>query len=89
MRAVVTVMGKDKTGIIAKTSTLLAENGVNILDIAQTILQDIFTMTMMVDIENCKIGFDELAAKLDELGREIGLEIRIQHSDIFNSMHRI
>ena len=46
-------------------------------------------MTMMVDIENCKIGFDELAAKLDELGREIGLEIRIQHSDIFNSMHRI
>lgn len=89
MRAVVTVMGKDKTGIIAKTSTLLAENGVNILDIAQTILQDIFTMTMMVDIENCKIGFDELAAKIDELGCEIGLEIRIQHSDIFNSMHRI
>ncbi len=89
MRAVVTVMGKDRTGIIAKTSTLLAENGVNILDIAQTILQDIFTMTMMVDIEKCSIGFDELAAKLDELGREIGLEIRIQHSDIFNSMHRI
>lgn len=89
MRAVVTVMGKDRTGIIAKTSTLLADNGVNILDIAQTILQDIFTMTMMVDIEKCSIGFDELAAKLDELGREIGLEIRIQHSDIFNSMHRI
>lgn len=89
MRAVVTVMGKDRTGIIAKTSTLLAENGVNILDIAQTILQDIFTMTMMVDIEKCSIGFDELAAKLDELGRDIGLEIRIQHSDIFNSMHRI
>lgn len=89
MRAVVTVMGKDKTGIIAKTSTLLAENGVNILDIAQTILQDIFTMTMMVDIDNCKIDFDELSAQLDNLGREIGLEIRIQHSDIFNSMHRI
>ena len=67
MRAVVTVMGKDRTGIIAKTSTLLAENGVNILDIAQTILQDIFTMTMMVDIEKCSIGFDELAAYLDQL----------------------
>ncbi|MDD6914860.1 MAG: ACT domain-containing protein [Eubacteriales bacterium] len=89
MRAVVTVMGTDKTGIIAKTSGLLADNNVNILDITQTILQDIFTMIMMVDIEKCKVGFKELSDKLDELGNEIGVEIRIQHTDIFNSMHRI
>ena len=79
-------MGTDKTGIIAKTSGLLADNN---LDITQTILQDIFTMIMMVDIEKCKVGFKELSDKLEELGNEIGVEIRIQHTDIFNSMHRI
>ena len=89
MRAVVTVMGRDKTGIIAKTSTMLAEYNINILDITQTILQDIFTMIMMVDIEKCKVGFKELSDKLEELGNEIDVEIRIQHTDIFNSMHRI
>lgn len=89
MRAVVTVMGTDKTGIIAKTSGLLADNNVNILDITQTILQDIFTMIMIVDIEKCKVGFKELSDMLEGLGKEIGVEIRIQHTDIFNSMHRI
>ena len=89
MRAVVTVMGQDKTGIIAKTSTMLAENNINILDITQTILQDIFTMIMMVDTKNCTIGFDELSRNLETLGSEIGVEIRIQHADIFKSMHRI
>jgi len=89
MRAVVTVMGRDKTGIIAKTSTMLAEYNINILDITQTILQDIFTMIMMVDTKNCTIGFDELSSNLESLGNEIGVEIKIQHADIFNSMHRI
>lgn len=89
MRAVVTVMGRDKTGIIAKTSTMLAEYNINILDITQTILQDIFTMIMMVDTKNCTIGFDELSGNLESLGNEIGVEIKIQHTDIFNSMHRI
>lgn len=89
MRAIVTVMGKDRTGIIAKTSGLLAENGVNILDITQTILQDIFTMVMLVDIDGSKIEFKELAEALTELGEELSVEIRIQHEDIFNSMHRI
>lgn len=89
MRAIVTVMGIDKTGIIAKTSTLLAENDVNILDITQTILQDFFTMVMLVDVEKSKISFGELSDKLEVLGEELGLEIRIQHEDIFNSMHRI
>ncbi len=89
MRAIVTVMGVDKTGIIAKTSTLLADNEVNILDITQTILQDFFTMVMLVDVEKSKVSFKELSDKLEALGQELGLEIRIQHEDIFNSMHRI
>ncbi len=89
MRAVVTVMGKDQTGIIAKTSTLLADNGVNILDITQTILQDIFTMVMVVDIKDLKIEFSDLGEQLSKLGKDMGLEIRIQHEDIFNSMHRV
>ena len=89
MRAVVTVMGKDRTGIIAATSGLLAENDVNILDITQTILQDLFTMVMLVDIEKAKIDFKALGTKLEDLGKELGVEIRVQHEDIFNSMHRI
>ncbi len=89
MRAVVTVMGKDRTGIIAATSGLLAENDVNILDITQTILQDLFTMVMLVDIEKSKIDFKHLGEKLEELGKNLGVEIRVQHEDIFNSMHRI
>lgn len=89
MRAVVTVMGKDRTGIIARTSALLAENEINILDITQTIIQDIFTMVMFVDIEKSVIGFSEIAEQLDKLAKGLSLEIRIQHEDIFNSMHRI
>lgn len=89
MRAVVTVMGADKPGIIAKTSTLLADNNVNILDITQTIVQGIFTMVMLVDIEKSKLNLSELSKSLDTLGKELGVEIKIQHEDIFNSMHRI
>ncbi len=89
MRAVVTVMGQDRTGIIAKTSALLAENEINILDITQTIIQDIFTMVMFVDIKKSKIGFSEISEKLNALSKELSLEIHIQHEDIFNSMHRI
>ncbi len=89
MRAVVTVIGVDKTGIIAKTSGLLASNDINILDITQTILQDLFTMVMLVDIDKSKIGFGELSKQLEELGVELGVEIRVQHEDIFKSMHRI
>lgn len=89
MRAVVTVMGSDKHGIIAKTSTLLADNDVNILDITQTIVQEIFTMVMLVDIDNSKLNLTDLAKALNELGEKLEVEIRIQHEDIFNSMHRI
>ena len=89
MKAVLTVMGIDKTGIIAKTSSLLYENDINILDINQTIMQNIFTMVMLVDVSSTKLDFGELYDKLAGLGKELGVEIRIQHEDIFNSMHRI
>lgn len=89
MKAFVTVMGEDRKGIIAKTSTLLADNDINILDINQTIIQTTFTMVMLVDIKESKTSFADLVKQLEGLGAELGLEIRIQHEDIFNSMHRI
>ena len=89
MRAVITVIGKDKVGIIAGVSNILAESNVNILDITQTIMQDVFTMITLVDISSCNIPFDILSEKLDKKGVELGLKIQIQHEDIFNSMHRI
>lgn len=89
MRAVITVLGKDRVGIIAGVSNILAESNVNILDITQTIMQDVFTMITLVDISGCNIPFDILSEKLDKKGVEMGLKIQIQHEDIFNSMHRI
>jgi len=89
MRAVITVIGSDKVGIIARVATLLADNGVNILDISQTTMQDIFTMIMLTDISANKLKFTELVDALDDLGNQMGLSIRAQHEDIFNSMHRI
>ena len=89
MRAVLTVIGKDKVGIIANVSGILAEKNVNILDISQTIMGGFFTMVMMVNIEGSSMNFTELSEKLSEKGKELGVEIRIQHEDIFNSMHRI
>lgn len=89
MRAVITVLGKDRVGIIAGVSNILAESNVNILDITQTIMKDVFTMITLVDISSCNIPFDTLSEKLDKKGVELGLKIQIQHEDIFNSMHRI
>ena len=89
MRAVVTVMGHDKPGIIAGTSGLLAENNVNILDITQTIVQNIFTMVMLVEIRSNSPDLSALSDALKNLGKSLEVEIRIQHEDIFNSMHRI
>ncbi|PYG87569.1 ACT domain-containing protein [Ruminiclostridium sufflavum DSM 19573] len=89
MKAVITVLGKDRVGIISGVSNILAESNVNILDITQTIMQDVFTMITLVDISGCNIPFDVLSAKLDKKGVELGLKIQIQHEDIFNSMHRI
>lgn len=89
MKAIITVIGEDKVGIIAKVSSLLASTNVNILDISQTVLQDYFTMMMLVDISGLNIPQDELNEELDRVGEELGLSIKLQHEDIFRSMHRI
>ena len=89
MRAVVTVTGKDNKGIIAKVSGFLAEKKVNIEDISQTILRDFFAMIMLVDLSGATDGIAQLAKECEELGKEIGMSIYIQHEDIFNAMHSI
>jgi UPF0237 protein CA_C0478 len=88
MKAIVTVIGKDKVGIIAKVSGLLSEMGVNVEDISQTILQDYFAMMMLVDVSSSG-SISAVAESLDALGKSVGVNIRIQHEDIFNAMHRI
>ena len=89
MNAIVTVIGKDKVGIIAAVCNKLAEMNVNVLDISQTILDGKFTMVMAVDAANANVGFEELAAQLRELGEGMELSIRIQREEIFDAMHRI
>ena len=89
MRAVITVLGKDMVGILAKVSAKCAEVDVNVIEVTQSILQDLFAMIMMVDISKSTIPFDELSKKLQDIGAEMGLTIHVMHEDIFNSMHRI
>lgn len=89
MRAIVTVIGKDKSGIIAKVSTALADNQVNIEDISQTLLQGNFTMLMLCDLEGSSLSLKELASVLNEVGEKAGVSIHVQHEDIFNAMHKI
>jgi len=89
MRAIVTVIGKDKPGIIAGVSAALAENSVNIEDISQTIVQGNFTMLMLCDLSNSKLSLKELKTELLTLGEEIGVSIHVPHEAIFNAMHKI
>lgn len=89
MRAVVTVVGKDKTGIISKVSTFLAEREVNILDISQTIMDEYFAMIMLVDPSRASVGLSELADECRAMGEKIGMSIHVQHEDIFNAMHSV
>ena len=89
MKAVITVTGRDNIGIIARVSTECAKYGANILDISQTIMQDLFTMIMLVDMGDCSKQFDAIRSELDKMAEEINVTIKIQHEDIFNSMHRI
>ena len=89
MNAIVTVVGRDKVGIIASICALLAENNVNILDISQTILQGSFTLVMAVDVSKSSAPVGELREKLEELGRKMEISIRIQREEIFDAMHRI
>ncbi len=88
-KTVITVVGKDSVGIIAKVCTYLAENKINILDISQTIIQGFFNMMMIVDANHTSKEFLTLAHELEELGKEIGVDIKCQHEDIFDKMHRI
>lgn len=89
MRAIITVTGKDRPGIIAAVCVLLSESDINILDISQTVMQDFFTMTMLIDLTECKKDFSEVSDSLDTKGKEMGLIIRVQREDIFDKMHRI
>lgn len=89
MKGIITVVGKDKVGIIGRVCTLLSEKQINILDISQTILQGYFNMMMIVDLSQSTVSFDKVVDALEELGREIEVDIRLQHEAIFDSMHRI
>lgn len=89
MKSIITVVGLDQVGIIAGVCNLLAENNVNVLDINQSILDEYFNMIMIVDIEKSKVNFETLTDALNDLGKNLGVTIQIQHDSIFQSMHRI
>ena len=89
MKAIVTVVGKDRVGIIAAVCTELAAYEVNVLDIRQTVMQGYFTMMMAVDVANSTCPVAELAQKLEEKGKEMGMSIRLQREEIFQAMHRV
>ena len=88
-RTIITVVGKDRVGIIAKVCTYLANNRINILDISQTIVQGFFNMMMVVDATEAPKNFDEISDELAQIGAEIGVVIKAQHEDIFDKMHRL
>lgn len=90
MRAIITVAGKDRVGIIASVTHTLAERNVNVLDITQTILPpDFFTMVMLVDTGACTVSFGDLVDQMAALGKDMGMDIRVQREDTFQAMHRI
>ena len=88
-RTIITVVGKDTKGIIARVCTYLADNNVNILDISQTIVQEYFNMMMIVDMQKMEKPFVYVADELDQLGQSIGVQVKCQREEIFNMMHRI
>lgn len=89
MRAVITVVGKDMVGIIADVTTIMRKHDINILDITQSILDDLFVMVMLTDISKAKVELTAFAEELTALGDQMGLKIHVMHEDVFNSMHRI
>ena len=88
-RTIITVVGKDTVGIIAKVCTYLAENSINILDISQTIVQEYFNMMMIVDMSKMTKSFEEVADELANVGKELGVQVKCQREEIFDMMHRI
>ena len=89
MKAVITVIGKDRVGIIAAISAILADSNVNILDISQTIMQEYFTMIMLAELDPEQTAIAALAEKLNAVGERLGVQIRVQHDAIFTAMHRV
>ena len=89
MKAIITVLSTDREGIIAQVSGKLYEYGINILDISQTVLSTYFTMVMLVDLSKMKVSFKEMTGLLEKMGEELGMEIRMQRSEIFDAMHRV
>ncbi len=89
MRIVLTIVGKDRVGIIARVSSVLAEHNINILNINQNIMDGFFNMVLIANMENADLQLDKVKAVFNELGKEIGVEIRVQSEDIFTAMHRI
>lgn len=88
-RTIITVVGKDTVGIIAKVCTYLAENDINILDISQTIVQEYFNMMMIVDMAKMQIPFEQVSEEMAKLGKEMGVQVKCQREEIFDMMHRI
>ena len=89
MKAVISVIGKDMVGILARVSAICLDCNVNIIDVSQTVMQDVFAMTMLTDISKANVDFDVFSERLSALGEELSLSVRTMHEDIFNSMHRI
>ena len=89
MKAVVTVVGEDRVGIIAQVCTQLAEFNVNVLDLSQTVMEGFFTMMMVVDVSGANVPLAQLAKELEEKGKQMNLSIRLQRQDIFDAMHRV
>lgn len=89
MKAIISVIGKDSVGILAKVSTACSEVDVNVVEVTQSVLQDMFAMVMLVEIDKSTVGFDALKEKLKEVGEVTKTKIHVMHEDIFNSMHKI
>ncbi len=89
MRAVISVIGKDTVGILAKVANVCADNNINIVDVTQSVLQDMFVMVMLAEIDKMSCTLSALSETLGEMGKSMNLDIRVMHEDIFNSMHRI
>lgn len=89
MKAIITVMGKDQVGILAKVSTVCANYNLNVLEVNQTIINTMFNMIMVVDIDNIKSNLKEFKEEMENIGKELKMKIHVMHEDIFNSMHKI
>ena len=89
MKAIITVIGKDTVGILAKVSAACAADNANIVEVTQSVLQDMFAMVMLVEIDKSNIGFEQLRTNLKAVGESTNTKVHVMHEDIFNSMHRI